>query len=319
MMRSFSKLWAILSFNQRRRALGILALMLVGMILETLSVGLVIPALALITNPEFLLKFPAIHASFANIDNLTHQELVAVALLILLFAYAIKTLFLAFLAWKQTRFAFDIQADFSQRLFNLYISQPWTFHLERNSAQLIRNTIGEVSTLVSNFVIPSLSVIVETLVLAGIVALLVVVEPIGALIVVSVLAAAAWIFNRATRMPLLRWGRELQIAEKDRIQHLQQALGGAKDVKLLGRETVFINAYQKSNFASAHLLCNQTFLQLLPRLWLEFLAICGFVGLSLIIMSQGKSPSELLPTLGLFAAAAFRLMPSATKIINSLQ
>jgi hypothetical protein len=92
--------------------------------------------------------------------------------------YLIKNLFLTFLAWRQTRYAFGVQVQLSQRLFTAYLRQPYTFHLQRNSAQLIRNVTGEVAVF-TDAIVSILNITTEFLVLLGISTLLLAIEPAG--------------------------------------------------------------------------------------------------------------------------------------------
>jgi ABC-type multidrug transport system fused ATPase/permease subunit len=130
---------------------------------------------------------------------------------------------------------------------------------------------------------------------------------------------AAWVFYRLSRTHLLRWGRARQHHEGLRIQHLQQGLGGAKDVKLLGREEDFFAQYRIHNEGTATVQQHLSTLQQLPRLWLELLGAVGLASLVLVMIAQGKPLAALLPTLGLFGVAAFRLMPSVGRMMASLQ
>jgi len=230
-----------------------------------------------------------------------------------------KAIFLAFLAWRQMSFAFGVEAQLSQRLFTVYLRQPYTFHLQRNSAQLIRNAVNDVNLFTFNVIIPGMSLVTEALVFPGLCILLLVVEPLGALIVVTVLGTCAWGFQRLTRGRIGRWGETRQHHEGLRIQHLQQGLGGAKDVKLLGRETDFLEQYSVHNAQCARAGRLQLFLQQLPRLWLELLAAAGLATLVLAMLAQGRDFSAILPMLGLFAMAAFRLMPSVNRVLSSIQ
>lgn len=317
-MTVFQKLWYLLEPDQRHSAIVMVALMLIGMVLETLGVGLVIPALALMTQADVASKYPGLAPFISALGNPSHERLVVAGMLTLVGVYAVKGLFLGFLAWQQARFVFGLQSNLSQRLFSGYLLQPYTFHLQRNSAQLIRNTIGQVAD-VTNVIQQGLILLTELFVLLGILALLLAVEPLGALLVMTTLALAGWGFNRITRGYILRWGEARQYHEGLRIQYLQEGLGGAKDVKLLGREGDFLSQYRRHNFGSAKVGKRQTALQALPRLWLELLAVAGLAALVMIMIGQGKPIEALLPTLGLFAAAAFRLMPSTNRVLGSVQ
>lgn len=313
------KIWGMLTTAERRSAVLLLSLMIIGMVLETAGISLVIPVLALLTQRDFASNYPALQSALQALGNPSQQTLVNSGMLVLVGVYLIKALFLAFLAWKQTRFAYGVQAQISQRLFTAYLRQPYTFHLQRNSAQLIRNSVTEVSQFTFNTMIPGMLLLAEVLVLLGLCSLLLIVEPLGALIVASVLGIAAWGFHRLTSKRITRWGEARQYHEGLRIQHLQQGLGGAKDVKLLGRETEFLEQYRTHNVQSARVGQLQYTLQQLPRLWLELLAVSGLAILVISMLAQGRALETVLPTLGLFAAAAFRLMPSVNRVLGAVQ
>lgn len=312
------KLWHLLTPDQHRAAIILLVLMLIGMVLETLGIGLVIPALSLMMQSNPGTQYPALEPWIKSLGNPSHEHLIIGGMLVLVGVYAVKALFLAFLAWRQAHFVYGLQSNFSQRLFTGYLSQPYTFHLQRNSAQLIRNTTNQVADI-TTVTQHSLMLATETLVLLGMSALLIAVEPLGAILVVSTLGLAGWGFNHLTRGHILRWGVALQHHEGLRIQHLQQGLGGAKDIKLLGRESDFLAQYHLHNVGSAQIGQRQATLGALPRLCLELLAVTGLAVLVWVMIWQGKPMEALLPTLGLFAAAAFRVMPSVNRLLSAVQ
>jgi ATP-binding cassette, subfamily B, bacterial PglK len=318
-MRTLQKIWAILNADERRGALVLLAFMFIGMVLETLGVGLVIPALAVMAQQDVGARYPVLAPVVRWLGNPDRDRLVIAGMLALVAVFTAKTLFLAFLASRQMRFVYGVQAELSERMFAGYLRQPYIFHLQRNSAQLIRNAVGDSSLFTQTGLMAGIQLLTELLVVVGVSALLVAVEPVGALAVVSILGAAGWGFHRLTHGRILRWGEARQLHDGLRIQHLQQGLGGVKDVKVLGREESFVAEYQRHNLGSARAGRRLQTLQQMPRLVLELLAVCGLAGLVLVMIGQGKPLDALLPTLGLFAAAAFRLMPSANRLIGAAQ
>lgn len=313
---------ALFTARERRTVRWLFALMLVGMVLETLGVWIVIPALGLITQPALMLKYPAAADTLARLSPFTmhrQAEVVAGGMIVLGLVYTIKSLFLAFVAWKQAEFMYGQQARLSQRLFSGYLRQPYTFHLARNSAQLIRNAISECQQFTGMVVLPGMLFFSESLVLLGIGVLLLAIEPVGAVFVIGILGGASLVFHQATRRRILRWGQGRQHHEGERMRHLQQGLGGAKEVKLLGREEDFLRQYAVHNVGSANMSQRQVVIAALPRLSLEWMAVIGLVALVLAMLVQGKSMEALVPTLGIFAAAGFRLMPSLNRVLASLQ
>lgn len=312
------KMLGLLSSVERRRAIVLLGFMLIGMVLETLGVGLVIPALALLTQKDFAHHYPTLQPIFQVLGNPNQQSLVIGGMLMLVGVYFVKTCFLALLAWRQVRFAYGLQAQLSQRLFEVYLRQPYTFHLQRNSAQLI-NTVNEVSSFTSNGIMPSMTLLTEGLVLFGLCMLLLAVEPLGTLIVVSILGVATFGFNRVTGARITKWGEARLHHDGLRIQHMQQGLGGIKDAILLGRVESFLGQYRTHNWQSVQVGQFQSTLQQMPRLWMELLAVSGLAILVISMLKQGGALESVLPVLGLFAAAAFRLIPSVNRILGAVQ
>lgn len=293
--------------------------MLVGTLLETASVGLIVPALSVMSQDKLSDTTPWLLSVLAFLGNPIQDQLIVVGVVLLLGIYMVKTIFLVFLTWRQNVFVFSVRAALSQRLFSGYLHQPWSFHLQRNSAQLINTLTNETNQFGASALYPTLILLTEILVLIGICTLLIYVEPLGALMLVGVLALALWIFHRFTRNHLLRWGKERQFHEGLRVQHVQQGLGGAKEVKLSGREDEFLKLYSHHNISIARVMQLQTTLQQIPRLWLELLAVGSLAILVFVMVYQGKSAVSVFATLGLFAGAAFRLLPSASRIMGAIQ
>lgn len=292
--------------------------MLLGMALEMAGIGLVLPVIGLMTAPDLFERYPATNAVLASLGNPDQQQMVVWGMATLAIVYGLKNAYLAVLAWAQAHFVFRLHASLSQRLFANYLRQPYIFHLQRNSAQLIRNILVEVN-LFTNALQAFMMLSTELLVLAGVSVLLLYFEPSATLTVIGVLGSAAVVFYLVVRKKLMHWGRERQYYDGKRIQLVQEGLGSIKEIRLLGRESDFLEQHRRCNMINAGVLEHQHFLQQLPRLWLEVLAVTGLVTVVLTLIAKGRSASEFLPSIGLFGAAAFRLMPSINRCLISVQ
>lgn len=313
------KLLDLLSPSEKRSAAALLGLMCVGAVLETLSVGLVVPLVVLLTQQDLTKTYPKFQSLIEGLGHPSREEMLAGGMFLLVGLYALKAAFLAFLGWRENRFSFGLQAQLSQRLFMHYMRQPYTFHLQQNSARLIRNTISEVGVLIIRAVMPGIMLLTESLVLIGLCGLLLFIEPLGVVVVGIVLGIAAWGFHRLTRGRITRWGEVRLHHEGLRVQHVQQGLGGAKELKLLGREEYCLEQYKPHNLQSARASELMHTLQRFPRLGLELLAISGLAMLVISMLAQHRPIEAVLPTLGLFAAVAFRLMPSVHRVLGAVQ
>ncbi len=316
---NISKIWSLLLPRERHNSIILFFLMLIGVGLETLGVGLVIPALSLFTQKNFAAKYPALLPILNFFGNPDQYSLVVGGLLLLLSVYVVKAIFLVFLVWKQNRFTYGIGARLSLRLFTIYLRQPYVFHLQRNSAQLIRNVTNEVGIFTGSVLTPLMQFFSESLIVAGLCLMLLLAEPIGTISIVCILGITSWSFFHFTEGRISRWGKDRQHHEGLRIQHLQQGLAGAKDVKLLGRENEFLKQYNIHNRESTKVGRLNNTIQQLPRIWLELLAVCGLVALVLVMLAQGGALETIIPKLGLFAVVTFRLMPSVSRLLNVMQ
>lgn len=312
-------IWRILSPSERRQSITIFLLMLVGMILETLGVGLVIPALALMLTTNVETSFPKLSPLLQMFGNPTNQQIIIAGMLLLVSAYTVKTAFLAFLTSRQMQFLFGVQVNLSERLFSGYLSQPYCFHLQRNSAELVRNITREATLFSQDGFLGAMTLLTECMVIFGISMLLIWIEPWGAVIVVSTLGSVAWCANTILRRRTIIWGEKRQRSEGLRLKCLMEGLGGVKDVKILGCKEEFVRGFRLLSAEWARMGRRQATLLLMPRLVLELFAVIGIAVLVIVMIARGCTPSILLPTLGIFAAAAFRIMPSFSRIMTALQ
>jgi ABC-type multidrug transport system fused ATPase/permease subunit len=317
--KTFAAAWNILPKQHQVKTFFILALTLIGTVLETAGIGMVIPAIALMADENITKKHPILAIFFAAHGNLSHAQLATYGMSLLTGVYVVKALYLAFLSWKQAQYIFDIKAYLSQKLFDQYVRSPYEFHIQQNSGHLIRNITLEVQELVTRVLIPLVLLTTEVTVILAIALLLLFIEPIGALFLFAVMGLAIYVFQRTTQNKLNIWGAERQMHEGYRIQKAQEGLGGIKDVQLLGRESNFIEMYGTHTLNSALVERKQNALSNIPRLWLETVGVLGLTLLVIVTLQHTETPADVIPVIGLFAAAAFRVLPSANRVLSSLQ
>ena len=317
-MKIVRMMFSLLTPGQHKSVLVLLGLMVVGMVLETLGVGLIIPAVTVLLQDDLAASFPVLQPLLTLLGNPTHTQLAVGGMLGLIVIYLLKNLFLVYFAWWQHRFADGVQVNLAERLFATYLRQPYTFHLQRNSAELIRNITTEVGTF-QGTLLNIISLITEGGALACITAVLLAVEPLGTLIVVVVVGGAVALSHRFTHQRLGRWG-ELRMYHVGLFtQHLMQGFGGAKDIKLLGREDDFLNQFGVHITESARMTRNYNVLLKIPRMWLEQLAVTGLALLVMTLVVLGRDPASIVPTLALFAVAAFRFLPGMNRMVGAIQ
>lgn len=307
-------LWGVLQANERRSLFGVFALILIGTLLETFSVGMMIPVLSVIASDD-----RTISLLFFTIEpSLTKSQLIQLAVGLILSVYVIKNIFLALSVWIQRGFLTRVTSRIAARILEAYVRQPYAFHLSRNSSTLIRNT-QDAQLIVAGGIEPMLTILTEGLIAIALFFVLVVVEPLGTICVIGLLLCATFVFQKFFDSKLQGWGTQRQIQKGSIIQTIQQGLGAVKDIKVLGREDWFINEHREHQLVDAELLRRINTVQAIPRLWLEVMAMAGLAGLVAIMLATGKDVESIIPTVGLFAATSFKVLPSINKVVNSKQ
>jgi ABC-type multidrug transport system fused ATPase/permease subunit len=251
-------------------------------------------------------------------SSLSKTELIQLASAAIFVVYLTKNIFLGVSTWIQRGFLTKISARLSARMLEIYIRQPYSYHLRQNSSVLIRNT-QDASMVVAGGIEPSLTVLSDGLIAVSLFVVLVVVEPLGTLSAIAIFLSATYLFQRFTNNRLQRWGKQRQQQKGKIIQTIQQSLGAVKDVQVLGREQTFIDIHREQQIVDTNLLRRINMTQALPRLWLEIIAMGSMASLVVIMLWVGNEVNAIVPVVGLFALSAFRVLPSVNKIVNGLQ
>lgn len=307
--------WQALINSERRKLFLIWLLILAGMVIEMLSLGLVFPLVGLLVKSDYHDKFPRL---YKFLGDPTQKQMLIGGALVLVITFAFKNIFLYYSNRMQQRFITDASSRISQLVFSQFLSQPYAFHLERNSATLIRNA-ENASSIINGGLAPFLVLLTDGLVALGLFVMLIVIEPVGTFLVLLIFGASSIGYQMLTRERIAEWGKLRKHHMRMVLQHLQQGLGGVKEVKILGREKEFLAEHERHLAGNMEINRKYLMIQIVPRLWLEVLTIVGLATLVLVMASTSSDVSSLLPTLGLFAAIAFRVIPSIGRIINSVQ
>ncbi|MBJ7398570.1 MAG: ABC transporter ATP-binding protein, partial [Ilumatobacteraceae bacterium] len=307
--------WKLFTNSDRIAFTRIVVMVIIGMFLETISLGIVVPIIGILTQDDYQQKYPFIVDIFGN---LSREELISAVMVAMVLIYIVRSLFLFWSLWIQKGFSASVSGRLSQSLFSTYLRQPYMFHLQRNSSTLMRNA-KNATAIVTCGVDPFLVLLTDGLVAIAMFALLIAVEPVGTLAVLLVFGLSTFVFQRTTRRRIDNWGYQVDYHETKILQHLQEGFGGAKDVKVLGRENEFLSQHEKHLGESIRINRIYNVILTLPRSFMEIITIVGLCLLVVSMVVRGRELADIVPILGLFAAAAFRVMPSINRLLMATQ
>ena len=315
-MQSLRKILRILPRRERKYIALLLVLMILGGGIEACGIGGILPLLAVIGNADFLTVHPQVAAVLAPLGVTTHKSLIIAAALALIAVYVIKECFLALETRYQTAFIAHMQSFFAHRLMEVYLAKPYIYHVNHNTAEILRDVGSGPSIVFSGIFIPLCQFFTESITAAIICLMLVCIDPAAACIVAVVLGSAVYFVIRIFRRRVSARGVVLAEAQTQYTKWLNQGLGAVKETKILHRERFFAQAYGDAYRTYARSQGTFTFLNLLPRLLIELVVVGALVTLIIVKAASGADPASIVSILGLLALAAFRLMPSANRIIG---
>jgi ABC-type multidrug transport system fused ATPase/permease subunit len=318
MFSSLKKLFDLFDKRTRLQLLLLFGLMLLSSILETAGVGLVAPFIKLIEDPEIIMNNQWLRKVYEITEAENLKECLLFLSIGLIAFYFIKNICLGVMNYLQLRFVFSKRSSLGKKLFSFYLHRPYAFHLLRNSAELLRNIGFEVAR-VYVFVQSLLKLCTELCILICILAMLVWVNPRIAIASVSVLAAFSGVFYLVVSGYTRTLGQRIQSSQRYCNQAILEGFGAIKEVKVSGTGDFFADRYYDNMMENARANWTNSTLTGMPRLFLEVIAVGIVILIIILLQGQGKEIKNILPTLGLFAMATIRMMPSLYLIVSNLQ
>ena len=312
----YKKISTMMSKKQMASLYYFVFLSFITMILETTGIGLIIPLVQSIASDGMNQQFIEFLKIF-NINPTSKNNLIFILTVIIGFVYTFKVLFLTYFAYAEAKLLSDINVSFSNKLYDAYLNKPYSFHLNNNSAKLTRN-IDEI-TLVVGLVKASILLITEVIVFLGIATFLIVYEPTGSIIIIFFLGFFGYIFFRNVQLKVKELGKTRQIHRASYLKFLREGLRSIRDIKILQRSNEMVKLFTSNNTILNLTELKRKFISALPRLWLEWLVVMSFIVLIISMIFLNRDLQSIITLLALFAAAAFRILPSLTRIMTSIQ
>ena len=314
---NFSKIRSLLSRVQKKALVLLTALLIIGMFLEVLGLGILLPIITLILNPDEISVLTK-NFTFISLDSFSYQEMVLWSLISIAFIYFIKAAFLVFITYKQNIIIENLGAYLATKLYQKYLYQEYAKHIYRDLSEIIKNIQIEIGYF-TIFCRSLLALFVEITLTLSILLTIIYIEPLGAIVVGLFFGVLSFFYFHMTKRKIKSWGLERQLIDKKLAKIVMESLSGIKDVKLLVKESFFEKQYLKNVNKRVHISSlHQTFAQL-PRIYLELLTVFGLIFFIQLMFYKGLSTSQVFTTLSVFVAATFRMIPSINRILSSLQ
>ena len=320
-MNDLTKIISLLSSKEKKNAIALMGMVLIMALFDMIGVASILPFMAVISNPQMVFENEILNVLFDFSTNFGVGSLEQFLLLlggVVFILFLMSMIFKATTTYSLTRFAMMREYSIGERLVTGYLNQPYSWFLSRNSSELGKNILSEVQKVIEFGLLPLMTLFAQSAVTFALLVLLLLVDPLLALTVGLVLGLAYIGIFTFVGGHLKRLGEIRTTANQERFTAISEAFGAAKELKVGGLESVFIDRFAKPAEAYASAESNARIISLVPRFGIESVAFGGIMLVVLYLLTKSGNFSQVLPIISLYVFAGYRLMPAMQQMYLAL-
>lgn len=310
----FKKLNYIFDRKQKWQTMGLFALIVLGTVFELLGVSTVQPLINAIMDRDNLSERGGIYTLVYHLFHLQNStQLILVLMGLLIAVYVVKNVYLIFMYRQQYKYIYSNMRFLSTRMMKSYLSRPYSYFIEKSSAELLRN-INQDTADFFGVIQAAVQLMTEGLVVCALILYLFIKDKTITVAVGVLLGLLILVFQKLYKKRLLRRGELNREYEAQVNKWIQQAFGGIKEVKVMNREEFFFREYDKAYQGRVHSEYSYHTMVAIPKPIIEAAAMGSMLGAAFLKIATGVNLAYFIPTLSLFVVAAYRLLPSFNRI-----
>ena len=318
-MNVFRRLRQLLDKKQKWQFMGLMVLVFISAVFETLGVSVIVPIISAVVMPEELMtnKYVIWFMSSAGLDISDEKSFVRLVLIAAIAVYVVKNLYMLFLSFLQSRYVTGLESRTSKRVFGDYLNRPYEFYLNADVNaifQSVNKDIPHVFILLQEV----MYLVTEAAVVLCLAVLLLIVNVKMTLFIGAVMFLLLLLIVFLIRPALGKLGTKRVNKQVEAMKWMQQGVFGIKDVKVAVKEHFFLREFSESYKSLAEANRKYTVFSNAPRLGIELACMSGALVYMLICVEKGIDMKPMLPELSAFAMAAVRLMPGINRISTHL-
>ena len=322
MRKIYKKVMRLLDARQKRQMVGIVFMMLIGGILESFGIALIAPIMEVLTEPELINKRKTFSFFYYSVFNFNEDlsdsaKLVSFFMIVMIFVFVVKNIFLFFMNKVQLKFVYTNQFATSRRMMINFMQRPYEYYLNADTSVIQRSITSDVNNMYG-LILSTLQLISEIIVFVCIVIMLLCKDAVMTICIATVLTAVLLAIKYVIKPIMVKAGEENQDYYSGLYKWIDESVTGIKEIKIANKENYFINGYADCGAGYVNAVQKYNLYNSTPRLLIETIAIVGMLGYMLFAMSQGTGNEVLFGKFTVLALAAARLLPSANRINNYL-
>lgn len=317
MKKVLKKLDIILNKRQKSRMKLLVVMMIIGALLETVSISLVLPIATVLTSPQSVNGDGVVGMLYRLFRCNSVQSFALLMLVGLLLAFIAKNLFLFIQTKMQLDFVYNNQFETSRKMMINFMKRPYEYYLNAETAVIQRNITSDVNNMYA-MVLSILQLMSEFVVCAFLGTYLIIQDPVMCVTIGGLLIMVLLTIKKVLKPIMVRAGKENQDYYAGLFKWINQAVTGIKEIKIANKESYFISEYAKCGDGYVNAVKKYSLYNNVPKLLIETICIAGFVVYMFVAFAMGRDTESIVVSISAFAVAAIKLLPSANRINNQL-
>ena len=317
MKKVLEKLDVILNKQQKGRMKLLVVMMVIGALLETVSISLVLPIATVLTTPQSVNEDGIVGTLYRLLGCDSVQSFALLMLGGLLLAFIAKNSFLFLQTKMQLDFVYNNQFETSRKMMINFMKRPYEYYLNAETAVIQRNITSDVNNMYA-MVLSILQLMSEFVVCFFLGVYLIIQDPIMCVTIGGLLILVLLTIKNVLKPIMVRAGQENQDYYAGLFKWINQAVTGIKEIKIANKESYFISEYAKCGDGYVNAVKKYSLYNNVPKLLIETICIAGFVVYMFIAFAMGRDAESIVVSISAFAVAAIKLLPSANRINNQL-
>jgi ABC-type multidrug transport system fused ATPase/permease subunit len=307
------KIRTIYNKQQQLKFSFLFVLIVVSGFLELVGISLILPFINVVMNPEIIMTNKYLNFVY-NLFHISDTTNFLIFLAFVLIAvYILKNVYMLIVYYFQYKILYNAQKNISLQLIKFYVNQPYSYHLNINTSEMVRIVTQDTSRC-SDFLTNAFFLLTEFVVLLLVISFLFYINKIVTLVLVVLFVCIFLCIFKVLKPRLKVFAKNNQKYHGGMIKWIQQSLGAIKDIKILQKEQFFINKYYDSSIKYTSAQKHFHFLEQFPRLLIESLVVSVILSVIIYLLYRGIDASTIIVQMAVFAMAAFRLMPSMNRL-----
>ena len=298
-----------ISSRRRSQFALLLILMIAASFAEILSIGSILPFLAVLTDPNRIFQLPAAQPFIKMMGFTAPDQLLKPLTITFALAALISGATRLLLLWASTRLSFATGADLSISIYRRTLYQPYSVHAARNSSEVINGISGKTNSVIYGTVQPVLILISTSIMLISIMVALFTIDPVIALSAFGGFGLIYGVIISFTRKRMYNNSKSIARESTQVIKSLQEGLGGIRDVLIDKSQGVYCQIYRNADLPLRRAQGNSAFINTAPRYGMEALGMMLIALLAYVLARQPDGIAKAIPVLGALALGAQRLLP----------